>query len=129
MFITADRRALSTARISTSLSYLTVLRSGTGVTNVSVVFFALKILAAMSTIVQWRGSIGDSWYLYCLRRRTVFQTRNWVIGSPDQWVIWVIFHVRVAGSPGHHFDSVCDPSLSGFEKNAQNAKRTFEMLK
>ena len=76
MFITADRRALSTARISTSLSYLTVLRSGTGVTIVSVVFFALKILAAMSTIVQWRGSIGDSWYLYYLRRRTVFQTRN-----------------------------------------------------
>ena len=23
------------------------------------------------------------------------QTRNWVIGSPGQWVIWVIFHVRV----------------------------------
>ena len=89
MFITADRQALSTERISTSLSYLTVLRSGTGVTIVSVVFFALKILAAMSTIVQWRGSIGDSWYLYYLRRRTVFQTRNWVIGSPDQWFIWV----------------------------------------
>ena len=26
------------------------------------------------------------------------QTWNWVIGSPGQWVIWVIFHVRVTGS-------------------------------
>jgi len=26
------------------------------------------------------------------------QTWNWVIGSPAQWVIWVIFHVRVTGS-------------------------------
>ena len=34
-----------------------------------------------------------------------------------------------SGSPGHHFDPVCDPSFSGFRKNAENAKRTFEMLK
>ena len=34
------------------------------------------------------------------------QAWNWVIGSPGQWVIWVIFHVRVTGSPGHHFDPV-----------------------
>jgi len=54
------------------------------------------------------------------------QTWNWVIGSPGQWVIWVIFHVP---SPGHHFDPVWNPSFSGFRKNAQNAKRTFEMLK
>ena len=33
------------------------------------------------------------------------------------------------GSPGHHFDPVSDPSFSGFRKNAQNAKCTFEMLK
>ena len=26
------------------------------------------------------------------------QTWNWVIGSPGQWVFWVIFHVRVTGS-------------------------------
>jgi len=26
------------------------------------------------------------------------QTWNWVIGSPGQWVIWVIFHVRVTRS-------------------------------
>jgi len=26
------------------------------------------------------------------------QTWNWVRGSPGQWVIWVIFHVRVTGS-------------------------------
>jgi len=29
------------------------------------------------------------------------QTWNWVIGSLGQWVIWVIFYVRVTGSPGH----------------------------
>ena len=28
----------------------------------------------------------------------IHQTWNWVIGSPGQWVIWVIFYVRVAGS-------------------------------
>ena len=33
------------------------------------------------------------------------------------------------GSPCHHFDPVWDPSFSGFRKSAQNAKRTFEMLK
>ena len=27
-----------------------------------------------------------------------YQTWNWVIGSPGQWVIWVIFYVRVTGS-------------------------------
>jgi len=31
------------------------------------------------------------------------QTWNWVIGSPGQWVIWVIFHVRVTGYPAHRF--------------------------
>jgi len=35
--------------------------------------------------------------------RFVYQTWNW---SPGQWVIWVIFHVRVTGSSGHHFDPV-----------------------
>jgi len=61
--------------------------------------------------------------------RIIRQTWNWVIGSPGQWVIWVIFYVRITGSLGHHFDPVWDPSFSGFRKNAQNAKRTFEMLK
>ena len=56
------------------------------------------------------------------------QTWNWVIGSPGQWVIWVIFHVQVTGSPGRHFDPV-RPEFFGFRKNAKNAKRTFEMLK
>ena len=42
-----------------------------------------------------------------------FQTWNWVIGSPGQWVIWVIFHVRVTGSS---FWTVWDPSVSGFRK-------------
>jgi len=45
------------------------------------------------------------------------QTWNWVIGSPGQWVIWVIFHAWVIGSPGHHFDPVWDPSFSGFRKS------------
>ena len=31
-------------------------------------------------------------------RPRLYQTRNWVIGSLGQWVIWVIFHVRVTGS-------------------------------
>ena len=35
--------------------------------------------------------------------RCVYQTWNW---SPGQWVIWVIFHVRVTRSLGHHFDPV-----------------------
>ena len=29
---------------------------------------------------------------------SLYQTWNWVIGSPRQWVIWVIFLVRVTGS-------------------------------
>ena len=64
--------------------------------------------------------------IYALRRN---QTWNWVIGSPGQWVIWVIFHVRVTGSPDNHFDPVWDPSFFRFRKYAQNEKRTFEMLK
>jgi len=32
------------------------------------------------------------------RFSTAQQTWNWVIGLPGQWVIWVIFHVRVTGS-------------------------------
>ena len=32
------------------------------------------------------------------RRQVDGQTWNWVIGSPGQWVIWVVFHVRVTGS-------------------------------
>ena len=32
------------------------------------------------------------------RADPVHQTWNWVIGSPGQWVIWVIFHVQVTGS-------------------------------
>ena len=31
-------------------------------------------------------------------KETPRQTWHWVIGSPGQWVIWVIFHVRVTGS-------------------------------
>jgi len=49
------------------------------------------------------------------------QTWNWVIGS--------FASSFMPGSPGHHFDPVWDPSFSGFRKNAQNAKRTLEMLK
>jgi len=49
------------------------------------------------------------------RRGTAHQTRNWVIGSSF-----------TSGSPGHHFHPAWDPSFSGFRKNAQNAKHTFE---
>jgi len=41
---------------------------------------------------------------------------NWVIGSPGQWVIWVIFHFWVTGSPGHYFDPVWDPEFFRFSK-------------
>ena len=59
-------------------------------------------------------------------RRGISQTWNWVIGSPGRWVIWVIFHVRVTGSS---FWPGVRPEFFRFSKNAQNAKRTFEMLK
>jgi len=49
------------------------------------------------------------------------QTWNWVIGSPGQWVI---FHVRVI-----IFTRCQTRVFPVFGKNAQNAKRTFEMLK
>jgi len=52
-------------------------------------------------------------------------TWNWVIGSPGQWVIWVIFHVRVTGSPGHHFDPVWDPSFYRFSKKCPKCKTYF----
>ena len=57
------------------------------------------------------------------------KTWNWVIGSPGQWVIWVIFHVWVTGSPNHHFDPLGDLSFLAFRKNAQNAKRTFVKIR
>ena len=54
------------------------------------------------------------------------QTWNWVIGSPGQWVIWIILYVWVTGSS---FWPGVRPEFFRFSKNAQNAKRTFEMLK
>jgi len=67
----------------------------------------------------------------CLQRDYVarvycYQRWNWVIGSPGHLGH---LYVGVTRSPGHHFDPVRDPSFPGFRKNAQNAKRTFEMLK
>ena len=44
-------------------------------------------------------------------KKDLYQTWNWVTGSPGQWVIWVIFSVWVTGSPGHHYDPVCDPAF------------------
>ena len=49
--------------------------------------------------VMWRREDGTP--LSADRHRIrpgTYQTWNWVIGSPGQWVIWVIFHVRVTGS-------------------------------
>jgi len=48
----------------------------------------------------------------------VCQTWNWVIGSPGQWVI---FHVRVTGSPGHHFDPM-RPEFFRFSKKCPKRK-------
>jgi len=45
------------------------------------------------------------------------------------WVTGSFGSSFTSGSPGHHFDPVSDPSFSSFRKNAQNAKRTFEMMK
>ena len=45
------------------------------------------------------------------------------------WVTGSFGSSFTSGSPGHHFDPVLDPSFSGFRKNAQNEKRTFDMLK
>jgi len=39
-----------------------------------------------------------SFVAYWLFVSVVAQTWNWVIPSPGQWVIWVIFHARVTGS-------------------------------
>jgi len=52
-------------------------------------------------------------------------TWNWVIGSPGQWVIWIIFHVRVTGSPGHYFDPMWDPSFYRFSKKCPKCKTYF----
>jgi len=57
---------------------------------------------------------------------TAEQTWNWVIGSPGQWVIWVIYRL------GHWVIILnqCETRVFPvFEENAQNAKRAFEMLK
>ena len=54
------------------------------------------------------------------------QTWNWVIGHRVNGSFGSSF---TSGSPDHHFDPVWDPSFSGFRKNAQNSKRTLEMLK
>ena len=88
-----------------------------------------RVWAGRQRPVVVRVGVGPAWPRPCRLLPAADQTWNWVIGSPGQRVIWVIFHVRVTGSPGHHFDPVWDPSYSGFRKNVQNAKRTFEMLK
>jgi len=49
----------------------------------------------ISCLVQFRQNVKYKTWI------TGYQTWNWVIGSPGQWVIWVIFHVGVAGAPGH----------------------------
>ena len=47
------------------------------------------------------------------------QTRNWVIGSPGQWVIWVIFHLGVTGSS---FCPGVRPEFFGFSKKKPKIK-------
>ena len=51
--------------------------------------------------------------------RSRHQTWNWVIGSPGQWVIWVIFHVRVTGSS---FRPCVRPEFFRFSKNCPKCK-------
>ena len=45
------------------------------------------------------------------------QTWNWIIGSLGQWVIWVVFHVRVTGSS---FCPDVRPEFFRFSKKAQD---------
>jgi len=42
--------------------------------------------------------VGRAFTLWVIYRQKDYQIWNWVIGSPCQWVIWVIFHVRVTGA-------------------------------
>jgi len=63
-------------------------------------------------------------YVFCCRTSSAcigassYQTWNWVIGSPGQWVI---FHVRVTGSPGPLFDPV-RPEFFRFSKKCPKCK-------
>jgi len=65
----------------------------------SVVLLACRSLEFTLLVL---GTPPCGWMIACMETsstcRAVSQTWNWVIGSPGQWVIWVIFHVRVTGS-------------------------------
>ena len=63
---------------------------------------------------------------------------TWQLQQPDMevghWINGSMGHLGHLSRPGHRvtgssFDPVWDSSFFGFRKNAQNAKRTFEMLK
>ena len=56
-------------------------------------------------------------YLSVTLRVRVRQTWNWVIGSPGQLIIWVIFHARVTGSS---FWPGVRPEYFRFSKKAQD---------
>jgi len=65
------------------------------------------MLMAMSAVqrrdyTSERASSSSLWLLGLEECACECQIWNWVIGSPGQWVIWVIFHVRVTESPVHH---------------------------
>jgi len=48
--------------------------------------------------VRWQRRTRRQHSQKCVSTPGPHQTWNWVIGSPGQWVIRVIFHVRVTGS-------------------------------
>jgi len=64
-----------------------------------------------------------------------YQTWNWVIESPGQWIIWVIFHLRVTGSsfwPGvrpefFRFSKKC-PKCKTYIWNAEMTKVIVKWL-
>ena len=116
LFVSADLRILSRDSQETLLNSLAL-----SINQDQLGKLGLEI-QQVSTIDSYLHSFGTY----------VKQTWNWVIESPGQWVIWVIFHVRVTESPGHRviIFTRCETRVfSGFRNNAQNAKRTFEMLK
>ena len=90
-------------------------------------YIGYAMLLAMSAVqrrdyTSERASLSSPWLLGLEECACECQIWNWVIGSPGQWVIWVIFHVRVTESPGHHCDPVWDSSFSGFRKKCPKCK-------
>ena len=78
-----------------------------------------RVWAGRQRPVVVRVGVGPAWPRPCRLLPAADQTWNWVIGSPGQWVIWVIFHVRVTGSS---FWPGLRPELFRFSKKCPKCK-------